>query len=193
MTDERWQSAWAIYEAAASLAASERKQYVEAAAPDAELASRVLEMLEEIETTADEDADPEAEHSTDGSGAAASGSLPDNATIGRFLITGFVGQGGMGKVYSARDPDLNRDVALKVIATKAAASSSETIIREAHAASALNHPNIATVYEVIRSGPTVAIVMELVTGTPLRELCGTAHPVHDVAIRIASVTNVTAP
>ena len=58
----------------------------------------------------------------------------------------------MGKVYSAHDPDLNREVALKVIAAKAEASSSERFIREAQAASALNHPNIVTVHEVIRSG-----------------------------------------
>ena len=54
-------------------------------------------------------------------------------------------------------------------------------IREAQAASSLNHPNIVTVYEVIRSGPTVAIAMELVTGTSLRHLCGTAQPVEKLA------------
>ncbi len=60
MTDERWQLAHAIYEAAAPLAESERKQYVHATAPDAEIAGRVLAMLDEMETTADSDAFPEA-------------------------------------------------------------------------------------------------------------------------------------
>ncbi len=109
-------------------------------------------------------------------------SLPNGTSLGRFVITGFVGQGGMGRVYSAHDPDLNREVALKVITPKAEASSSERFIREAQAASALNHPNIVTVYEVIRSGPTVAIAMELVSGTSLRHYCGTAQPVETLAL-----------
>src|SRR5262249_14532477 len=109
-------------------------------------------------------------------------SLPYGTVLGRFLITGFVGQGGMGRVYSAHDPDLNREVALKVIAHGAEPSSSERFIREAQAASALNHPNIVTVYEVIRSGPMVAIAMELVAGSSLRHFCGTAQPVGKVAL-----------
>jgi len=120
-------------------------------------------MLDEIETTADLDTLPETAYCTDPGAAPPASSLPDGAAIGRFVITGFVGQGGMGRVYSAHDPDLNREVALKVIAQAAEASSSERFIREAQTASALNQPNIVTVYEVIRSGPTVAIVMELVT------------------------------
>src|SRR5262249_42162296 len=75
-----------------------------------------------------------------------------------------------------------REVALKLIAQRAEASSSERFIREAQAASALNHPNIVTVYEVIHSGPTLAIAMELVTGTSLRHFCGTAQPVAKVAL-----------
>jgi serine/threonine protein kinase/WD40 repeat protein len=108
-------------------------------------------------------------------------SLPTGASLGRFVITGFVGQGGMGRVYSAHDPDLNREAALKVIAQQAEASSSERFVREAQAASALNHPNIVTVYEVIRSGPTVAVAMELVSGTSLRHHCGKAQPVEKLA------------
>ena len=149
MTDERWKLTHAIYEAAARLAEPERQQYVHAAAPDAEIAGKVLAMLEEMETTADSDAFPEAAHSTDPAAAPPSGSLQNGTTLGRFVISGFVGQGGMGRVYSAHDPDLNREVALKVIAQSAAASSSERFVREAQAASALNHPNIVTVYEVI--------------------------------------------
>ena len=108
--------------------------------------------------------------------------LPNGTSLGRFVITGFVGQGGMGRVYSAHDPDLDREAALKVITLKAETSSSERFIHEAQAASALNHPNIVTVYEVIRSGPTVAIAMELVNGTSLRHHCGTAQPVQKVAL-----------
>jgi serine/threonine protein kinase len=182
VTDERWQLAYTIYEAAAALEEPERRQYVHATAPDTEVAGRVLAMLDEIEATADADALPESACSSDIAAAPSSGILPNDTVLGRFAITGFVGQGGMGRVYSARDPDLNREVALKVIAQKADASSSERFIREAQAASSLNHPNIVTVHEVIRSGPTVAIAMELVTGTSLRQLCGKAHPAEKVAL-----------
>ncbi|HTS24333.1 MAG TPA: protein kinase [Bryobacteraceae bacterium] len=182
MTDERWQLAYSIYEAAAPLAEGERRQYVRATAPDAEIAGRVLRMLDEMATSADLDALPDSAYSTEPAVAPPSGSLPYGAALGRFVITGYVGQGGMGQVYSAHDPDLNRQVALKVIAQKADTSSSERFIREAQAASALNHPNIVTVHEVIRSGPRVAIAMELVAGTSLRHFCGTPQPVGKVAL-----------
>jgi serine/threonine protein kinase len=182
VTDERWQLAYAIYEAAAPLREAQREQYVHAAAPDAEIAAKVLAMLHEMETTADSNALGRPEYSTYSVAAPPSSPLPNGAALGRFIITGFVGQGGMGRVYSAHDPELNREVALKVLAQKAEHSGAETILREAQAASALNHPNIATVYEVIHSGPTVAIAMELVNGTSLRRLCGTAQPLGKVAV-----------
>ena len=125
MTDERWQLAYAIYEAAASLAEPERRQYVYDAAPDAEITAKVLAMLHEMETTADLDTLPETAYCTDPAAASPSGSLPNGAALGRFIITGFVGQGGMGRVYSAHDPDLNREVALKVIARGAGRISPE--------------------------------------------------------------------
>src|SRR3954471_3092169 len=172
VTDERWQLAYTIYEAAAPLSEPERQQYVDTAAPDAEIAGKVLAMLDQMGTAADSDAFPEPGYSSDATAAPLPSRLPNGSVLGRFVITGFVGQGGMGRVYSAYDPDLNRQVALKVIGQKAEASAPESFFGEAQAASALNHPNIVTVYDVIRSGPTVAIAMELVTGTSLRNLCG---------------------
>ena len=83
-------------------------------------------------------------------------------------------EGEWAQVYSARDPELNREVALKVIAQEANAAGSQRFIHEAQAASALNHPNIVTVHEVIHSGPTVAIAMELAAGTSLWKFCGAA-------------------
>ncbi len=179
MTDERWQSAFAIYEAAANLTGPERHEYVQAMAPDREIADKVIAMLEEIAVESGPDGFPRHASSAP---APRSSRLANGASLGRFVITGFVGQGGMGSVYSAHDPDLNREVALKVIARQTEASNSERFIREAQAASALNHPNIVTVYEVIRSGPIVAIVMELVEGVSLRHQCGIAQPVETLAL-----------
>src|SRR5438034_10884767 len=81
----------------------------------------------------------------------------------------------MGEVYRARDPRLNRDVAIKVLAR---AGSDPTRQRrftdEAQAASALNHPNILTVYDVGMHDDTPYIVSELVDGTSVRALVGRA-------------------
>ena len=80
----------------------------------------------------------------------------------------------MGEVYSAGDPELGRKVAIKFLSPEMAASrpAVEQLIREAKAASALNHPHIITVYEVIRAEDDVAIAMELVEGRALRKFCG---------------------
>jgi Tol biopolymer transport system component len=83
-------------------------------------------------------------------------SLPAGHKLGPYEIIELIGKGGMGEVYRARDPRLNRDVAIKV----SAAQFSERFEREARAVAALNHPNICTLYDV---GPNY-LVMELVEG-----------------------------
>src|SRR5260370_33541239 len=87
----------------------------------------------------------------------------------------------MGEVWVAHDPELDRLVALKFLAPEAAfGRAAERLTREARAASALNHPNIVTVHEVIRHEETPIIVMELVEGTPLRAIVGSPQPVERV-------------
>src|ERR1700683_240306 len=80
--------------------------------------------------------------------------------LGPYEIRALIGAGGMGEVYQARDPLLNRDVAIKI----SAAQFSERFEREAQAIAALNHPNICQVYDV---GPNY-LVMEFIEGTPLK-------------------------
>jgi TolB-like protein/Flp pilus assembly protein TadD len=91
--------------------------------------------------------------------------------LGHFRITAKIGSGGMGEVYRARDEQLHRDVAIKVLSAPAVSSpgSRSRLIREARAASHLNHPNICTVYEVGESDGHSYIAMELVEGQPLSE------------------------
>src|ERR1700682_938199 len=79
--------------------------------------------------------------------------------LGPYEILSPIGAGGMGEVWKAHDPRLNRDVAIKV----SAAQFSERFEREAKAIAALNHPNICTLYDV---GPNY-LVMELVEGPTL--------------------------
>jgi predicted ATPase len=94
-------------------------------------------------------------------------------TVGRYTIEALLGRGGMGEVYRARDPQLDRPVAVKVIQTEQAGNQSrvERFLREARAASALNHPHIITIYEVgqTESGQYF-MVQEFVEGQTLRSL-----------------------
>ena len=76
-----------------------------------------------------------------------------------------LGAGGMGEVYLARDPRLDRTVALKILPGELAADADmQRFTREAKAASALNHPNVATIYDVGESDGISFIVMEHVEG-----------------------------
>jgi tetratricopeptide (TPR) repeat protein/predicted Ser/Thr protein kinase len=92
-------------------------------------------------------------------------------TLGHYRIEEQLGAGGMGVVYRARDTKLERDVALKLLPGDAASgeAGAKRLLAEARAASALNHPNVATVYEVGESEGRGYIAMELVEGRTLGE------------------------
>ncbi len=89
--------------------------------------------------------------------------------IGHYLIEEKLGEGGMGVVYRARDEKLRRDIALKFlgILPSGSAVTHEKVLEEARAISALNHPNICTVYEVGETEGKPYIAMEYVEGRPL--------------------------
>src|SRR6516225_5524896 len=89
--------------------------------------------------------------------------------IGHYLIEEKLGEGGMGVVYRARDEKLRRDIALKFlgILPSGSAVTHEKVLEEARAISALNHPNICTVYEVGEADAKPYIAMEFVEGRPL--------------------------
>jgi serine/threonine-protein kinase len=89
--------------------------------------------------------------------------------IGRFRITGRVGEGAMGVVLRGRDDSLDRDVALKVMRAKAAGPEDrERFLREARAIARLQHPNIITVYELGEHEGSPFIAMELLEGVDLQ-------------------------
>ncbi len=107
---------------------------------------------------------------------------PSPSRFGPFEVLGSLGAGGMGEVYRARDPRLNREVAIKVLAHAGAdPAQHRRLTEEAQAASALNHPNILTVHDVGVQDDVPYIVSELVDGTSLRGLLARAPlPVRDV-------------
>src|SRR5271170_3359989 len=92
--------------------------------------------------------------------------------LGPYEIVSLLGAGGMGEVYRARDARLDRTVAIKILPAAVAADGDglRRFEREARAASALNHPNIVTIYELGEDGSTHYIAMELIEGKTLREM-----------------------
>ena len=90
--------------------------------------------------------------------------LSDGQRIGRYEITRTLGRGGMGKVFLAHDPMLQRPVAIKLLDASDNDQSRARILSEARAASALNHPNICTIYEAGHSDGRAFIAMEHVDG-----------------------------
>lgn len=118
--------------------------------------------------------------------------LQPGSRLGRYEIRSLLGVGGMGEVYLAHDAQLQRPVALKVLgdAVRNDVELRERLAWEARAASALNHPNILTVYDVGNIGDTHFIATEYVDGITLRQRMstpGTTLPdAIDVLIQVAS-------
>ncbi len=92
--------------------------------------------------------------------------------LGPYEIVAFIGAGGMGEVWRARDTRLEREVALKVLpaSTLADPTARARLLREARMASQLNHPNVCTIHEVGESDGRAYIAMELVEGRSLASL-----------------------
>ena len=92
------------------------------------------------------------------------------ARVGHYEITGTLGQGGMGVVYSARDTRLGRVVALKAMTALAADETARRRFwREARTAASVNHPNICQLYDILEEGGELYLAMELLEGETLAE------------------------
>jgi predicted ATPase/predicted Ser/Thr protein kinase len=101
--------------------------------------------------------------------------LLPGSRLGPYEIGALLGSGGMGEVYRARDPRLDRTVAIKILPAELSADADHLrrFEREARSASALNHPNIVTIYELAQDGSAHFIAMELIEGQTLRQLLAT--------------------
>ncbi len=101
------------------------------------------------------------------------------ATYGRFIPLGVLGRGGMGVVLRAKDPELDREVAIKVL-TSMTADAAVRLQREAQAMAKLSHPNVVAVYEIGQLGDGRFLAMELVEGTTLRQWLEVDRPWREV-------------
>ena len=171
MTPERWQQVEDVLQAALDRPPRERSAFLtEACLDDKELAREAGSLLDAYEEAADFLEEPAISHDA----AAIINSADHNQIrheIGPYKIIDRIASGGMGEIYLARDPRLNRLVALKLL--PAYFVSDDARVRrfqtEARAASALNHTNILTIYEVGECDDNFFIATEYIDGSTIRE------------------------
>ncbi len=162
MEAELWHKIEELFQAALSHPKEQRAEFLRTACRDDLSLSTELQSLL-LDTN---DAFPVSESST------VVAALLVGQKLGNFEILSSIGSGGMGEVYRARDLRLKREVAMKVLPRLFARDAKRLaqFEREARAASALNHPNIVSVYDIGRQGEITWIVTELVDGESLRAL-----------------------
>ena len=168
MSPERWQQITAIFQAALQQPTGKRAAFVnERCASDEELRREVDAMLASHDQASRFIEEPAinvaGKQSSDGTSLI-------GQTIAHYQVLSLIGSGGMGDVYLALDTKLGRKVALKLLPEYLADETQRTrlFIKEARAASALNHPNIITIHEIGQLGDRYYIAMEFVEGDTLR-------------------------
>ena len=171
MKSERWQQVEKLFHAALGRVSSERSAYLrKASAGDAELQREVESLLAAHEKTLS--LEKAAVHLAEEWIREQQSLVGQN--LGHFQVLKHLGSGGMGEVYLAEDHRLRRKVALKLLPALFT-KDTERLRRfeqEAQAASALNHPNIVTIYEIGEATAGHFIVMELIEGRTLRAMIG---------------------
>lgn len=170
MTPERWQQVKEIFNSAITYRPEERSVFIsQACLGDEDLRSEVESLIASHEQSGNFIDQPAFE-------AAASllasdrMELSSGQTIGSYEVHSFISRGGMGEVYLAEDKRLGRKVALKLLPASFTTDLDRLrrFEQEARAASALNHPNIITIYEISQTSGTHVIATEFVEGETLR-------------------------
>ncbi|HEV2884302.1 MAG TPA: protein kinase, partial [Pyrinomonadaceae bacterium] len=195
MTPQRWQLIDRIFKSAIERTGAERAAFLVEACDNDELRAEVESLISAHEQTGAFLDAPAYE--------VAGAQFVDDATkipldersltlsgkrLSRYQVVSHLGSGGMAEVYLAEDPQLKRQVALKLLPA-ALTQNKERLRRfeqEALAASSLNHPNIITIHEIGKAEGLNFIVTEFIKGQTLRELMGSARMELPVALDVAT-------
>jgi len=170
MPDPHWENLKEIFHAAVALAPDDRRAYLDRACDgNPSLRQAVESLLKSHEETGfvDQPAfQAAAEMLVNGA------EFPSGQKVAHYKILSLLGEGGMGKVYLAQDTKLNRKVALKFLPLQLARNQDHMrrFTQEAKSAAALQHPNIAQIFEIGNSDGAHYIAMEYVEGETLRHL-----------------------
>ena len=196
MTPERWQQVKAVYEAVDSAPPSARGTLLDRlCAGDEVLRGEVEQCLLQDRTATSirgairEEAGLVAQEKAASAGADAS--VPIGQNLGPYRVISRIGEGGMGEVYEARDTRLGRQVALKLLPPLHHLDRARLLRfqQEARASSALNHPNIVTIYDFGETESGYYIAMELVPGRTLRQIIAQdALPVQEILAIAVQIT-----
>ncbi len=200
MTPERWALVGQIYHATLERGVVERPSFLRNACGGNELLRREVESLLAAEQEADEFLKWDAAKDLAELSFAESPSLPGKK-LHHYELLSRLGSGGMGEVYRARDTRLRREAAIKVLPSALArdADRLRRFEQEAHAASALNHPNIVTIYDTGETESGHFLAMELVEGETLRRVIQLRPPLDRVilictqvaqALQVAHAANI---
>ena len=190
MTPERWQQVKEIFNSAINYRPEERGLFIsQACSGDDDLRNEVESLIASHERTGSFIDEPAINAVT--SFLANDPELKPGQTIGSFEILSFISRGGMGEVYLAEDKRLGRKVALKRLPSTFVKDNDRLrrFEQEARAASALNHPNIITIFEIREAGQSHIIATEFVEGETLRARLSRANlsltETLDIAIQVA--------
>lgn len=193
MTPERYHKIGELFHEALELEADERALFLHRECTgDAELRREVESLLRSHEEGGGVIDQPALSVAAELFAEDSNGQVVGQTLAGRYRALALLGAGGMGRVYLAEDAELGRRVALKFLPEHLTHDAEQVrrFRQEARAASALNHPNIITVYGIVEEGGTSVIASEYIEGETLRERLsrGALPPAEalDIAVQIAS-------